>query len=123
MPNYPKLRPTKRLALPIIRVLVAVAGWALLFVSRRSAAEFEEHLRGQVSSLHQRQMELLNKRTQREAAGGTLEKLRSEVAALRKEQEDLAQARDQIQADPTRLRAEQDAASVHSGQSRTAGGS
>jgi uncharacterized NAD(P)/FAD-binding protein YdhS len=122
MPKYPKPRPTNRLALPIILVLVAVAGWALLFVSRRSAAEFEEHLRGQVSSLHQRQMELLNERTQREAAGGTLEKLRSEVAALRKEQEDLAQARDQIQVDLTRLRAEQDAASVHSGQSRTAGG-
>jgi Putative peptidoglycan binding domain len=122
MPNYPKPRPTNRLALPIILVLVTVAGWGLLFVSRRSAAEFEEHLRSQVSSLHQRQMELLNERTQREAAVGTLEKLRSEVAALRQEQEGLAQARDQVQGDLTRLRAEQDAASAHSGQSQTEGG-
>lgn len=122
MSNHPEPRPANRLVLPIILVPVAVAGWGLLFVSRRSAAEFEEHLRGQVSSLHQRQMELLNERAQREAAVGTLEKLRSEIAALRQEQESLIQARDRIQADLTRLRTEQDAARVHSERSQTAGG-
>jgi TolA-binding protein len=122
MPSHLEPRPANRLALPIILVLVAVAGWGLLFVSRRSAAEFEEHLRAQVSSLHQRQMELLNERAQREVVVGTLEKLRSEITALRQEQEGLIQARDQIQADLTRLREEQDAASVQSDRSQTAGG-
>jgi hypothetical protein len=92
MPNDLEPRPANRLALPIVLALIAVVGWGLLFLSRRSAAEFEEHLRGQVASLHQRQMELLNERTQREAAIGTIEKLRSDVAALRQEQESLKQA-------------------------------
>ncbi len=122
MTSYSKSNPAHRLVLPIILALVAATGWGLLFASRQSAAEFEEHLRGQVSSLHQRQIELLNERAQREAAVGTLEKLRSEVVALRQEQEGLTQARDQIQADLTRLRAEQDAASVRSGQTQAAGG-
>ncbi|MBM1174743.1 peptidoglycan-binding domain-containing protein [Microvirga arabica] len=121
MPSHLEARPANRLALPTILVLVAVAGWGLLFVSQRSAAEFEEHLRAQVSSLHQRQMELLNERAQRDTAVGTLEKLRSEVAALQQEQEGLIKARDQIQADLTRLRAEQDAAGAHSHRSQTAG--
>jgi len=121
MPSYLEPRPANRLALPIILVLVAVAGWGLLFVSRRSAAEFEEHLRAQVSSLHQRQMELLNERTERDIAVGSLEKLRSDITALRQEQEGLIKARDQIQADLTRLRAEQDAARLHSDRSQTAG--
>jgi Putative peptidoglycan binding domain len=120
--RHPQPNSTNRLVLPILLALIAATGWGLLFVSRHSAAEFEEQLRGQVSSLHQRQMELLDERTQREAAVGTLEKLRSEMAALRQEQEGLTQARDQIQADLTRLRAEQDAASAHSSQSQTAGG-
>jgi hypothetical protein len=97
--------------------LIAVVGWGLLFLSRRSAAEFEEHLRGPVSSLHQRQMELLNERTQREAAVGTLEKLRSDVAALREEQESLKQARNQLQTDLTLLREEQATARNPSGRS------
>ncbi len=122
MPSHLEPRPANRLALPTILVLVAVAGWGLLFVSRRSAAEFEEHLRAQVSILHQRQMELLNERVQRDTAVGALEKLRSEVAALRQEQEGLIQARDRIQADLPRLRAEQDAARVHSDRSQPAGG-
>ncbi|MBO1908664.1 peptidoglycan-binding protein [Microvirga sp. 3-52] len=67
-------------------------------------------------------MELLNGRTQREAAVGTLEKLRSDVAALRQEQESLKQARDQLQTDLTRLREEQAAARDTSGQIRATSG-
>jgi hypothetical protein len=122
MRGYPQSNPTSRLALPIILALVAVVGWGLLVLSRQSAAEFEEHLRGQVASLHQRQMELLNERTQREATVGTLEKLRSDVAALRQEQEGLKQARDQLETDLTRLREEQAAARDTSGQVRATHG-
>jgi hypothetical protein len=122
MRNHLEPRPASRFMLPVISTLAAVAGWGLLFVSRHSAAEVEEQLRSHVSSLHQRQMELLDERAQREAAVGALETLRSEVAALRQEQEGLTRARDQIQADLTRLRAEQDVASVRSSQSQAAGG-
>ena len=108
--------------LPITLALVAVTGWGLLLVSRQSAVEFEEYLRNQVSSLHQRQMELLNERSEGEAAVGTLEKLRLEITALRQEQESLKQARDQLQADISHLRAEQDVARVRSGPSQGEGG-
>jgi hypothetical protein len=118
MRGYPQSIPASRIALPIILALVAVVGWGLLVLSRQSAAKFEEHLRGQVASLHQRQMELLNERTLRDAAVGTLEKLRSDVAALRQEQESLKQARNQLQTDLTRLREEQAAARDTSGQIR-----
>jgi hypothetical protein len=122
MPNDLEPRPANRLALPIILALIAVVGWGLLFLSRRSAAEFEEHLRGQVASLHQRQMELLNERTQREAAIGTIEKLRSDVAALRQEQESLKQARNQLQTDLSHLREEKATAGNHSRQIRAPSG-
>jgi Putative peptidoglycan binding domain len=122
MRKYPQSNPTSRLALPIILALVAVVGWGLLFLLRQSATEFEEHLRGQVASLHQRQMELLNERTQREAAVGTLERLRSDVAALRQEQESLQKARNQLQTDLTRLREEQATAGDPSGQIRAISG-
>ena len=122
MRGYPQSISASRVALPVILALVAVVGWGLLVLSRQSAAEFEEHLRGQVASLHQRQMELLNERTQREATVGTLEKLRSDVAALRQEQEGLEQARDQLQTDLTRLREEQAAARDTSGQVRATHG-
>jgi FtsZ-binding cell division protein ZapB len=102
--------------------LVAIVGWALLFLSRQSTAEFEEHLRGQVASLHQRQMELLNECTQRDAAVGTLEKLRSDVAALHNEQESLKQARNELETDLTHLREEQATARNPSGQIRAISG-
>jgi chromosome segregation ATPase len=102
--------------------LAAIAGWRLLFVSRQSAAEFEEHLRGQVSSLHQRQIELLDERAQIEAAVGTLEKLRSDVAALRQEHEKLKQARDQAQAELARVRAEQEVVRDRSSQAQATRG-
>jgi hypothetical protein len=122
MPNDLEPRPANRLALPIVLALITVVGWGLLFLSRRSAAEFEEHLRGQVASLHQRQMELLNERTQREAAVGTLERLRSDVTALRQEQESLQKARNELQTDLTRLREEQATAGDPSGQIRATSG-
>jgi nucleotide-binding universal stress UspA family protein len=122
MRGYPQSIPASRVALPIILALVAAVGWGLLVLSRQSAAEFEEHLRGQVASLHQRQMELLNERTQREAAVGTLERLRSDVAALRQEQESLQKARNQLQTDLTRLREEQATAGDPSGQIRVISG-
>jgi murein L,D-transpeptidase YcbB/YkuD len=122
MRGYPQSIPASRVALPIILALVAVVGWGLLVLSRQSAAEFEEHLRGQVASLHQRQMELLNERTQREAAVGTLEKLRSDVAALRQEQESLKRARNQLQTDLTHLREEQATARNPSGHIRATSG-
>lgn len=120
--KHPQPNSAYHLVLPIVLALVAATGWGLLFVSRQSAAEFEEHLRNQVSSLHQRQMDLLNERSEREAAVGTLERLRSEITAQRQEQESVKQARDQLQADLSRLRAEQDVASDRSGPSHAGGG-
>jgi hypothetical protein len=89
-------------------------------VWRHSASEFEDQLQDQITSLHQRQMELLHERTQREAAVGALETLKSETAALHKELEGLKRTREQVQADLTRLRAEQDTAGAPSGRSPNA---
>lgn len=122
MRGLPQSIAASRVALPIILALVAAIGWGLLFTWRHSAADFEEHLRSQVAILHQRQMELINERTQREAAVGTLETLRSDVAALRQEQESLKQARNQLQTDLTRLREAQAPARDPSGQIRASSG-
>ncbi|PVE24181.1 hypothetical protein DC522_11900 [Microvirga sp. KLBC 81] len=122
MPRHPHARSLNHLALPITLALAAVSGWGLLFASRQSAAEFEEHLRGQASSLHQRQMELLDERAQMKAAVANIEKLRSEIAALRQEQKSLKQARDQAQAELARVQAEREAVRDRSSQTQSAGG-
>jgi len=122
MPRHSQTSPTNRLMLPIILTLVAAVGWGLLFVWRHSAAKFEEDLRGQVSFLHQRQMELLDERAQTNASVGALDKLRSEISALHQELKGLTQTRDQVQADLVGLRAEQDATRLRSSRSQAAGG-
>jgi len=111
MPSYPQRSPTNRFVLPITLALVAAIGWGLLLVSRQSAAEFEAHLRRQVSNLHQRQLELLDEKARTEGAVGSLEKHRSEIATLGKEVDGLKQARQQVQADLTGLRVQRDASS------------
>ena len=117
MPRHVQSILTKNFVFLTILALVATIGWGLLFAQRHSAYELKDHLRGQVSTLHQTQMELLNERTQREAAVGTLGKLWSEITALHQEVEGLKRTREQVQADLIRLRAEQEAASVSSGRS------
>jgi len=111
MPSQPQSKSTNRYVVLATLVLVAAVGWGFLLMSRNAAAESEAHLRRQVSSLHQRQMELLDERAQREGVLGTLDKLRSEVATLTRELDSLKEARDQVQADLIRLRAQRDAAS------------
>jgi uncharacterized protein (DUF3084 family) len=108
MQKLPPMERSTYLALLVVMTLTAVAGWGLFFLKSRSAAELEDHLRNQVSSLHQRQLELLNERTQMEAAAGTLEHLRSEVATLRTEHESLRQARDQVRAELAQARSERE---------------
>jgi chromosome segregation ATPase len=83
----------------IVLSLAAVAGWGIFAFSSRSSAEVESQLRGQVSSLHQIQMQLLSERSQMQAATGDLEQLRAQVTALREESSALTHARDQAQAE------------------------
>lgn len=122
MPRHPQSSPINHSVFLVILALVATVGWGLLFVWRHSASEFEDQLQDQITSLHQRQIELLHERTQREAAVGALETLKSDTAALHKELEGLKLTREQVQADLTRLRAEQDMAGAPSGRSQAAGG-
>lgn len=106
-------------ALAVILLLAAVAGWGTFIASSRSSAEFEEHLRNQVSALHQKQMELLDERARTQAATGTLEQLQAQIAELRKERERLMKDRDLIKAEVAAMRSEQGAAVGGSGTEST----
>ncbi|MFC4172511.1 peptidoglycan-binding protein [Microvirga sp. GCM10011540] len=90
--------PLSHIAIAAALTLTAALGWGLLLLKMRSAAEFEEHLRAQVSSLHQTQLELLSERAQMQA----------EIAVLRKDRETLTKTRDQMQAELARVRSERD---------------
>lgn len=79
--------------------LGTVWGWAMFAISGWSAAETESQLRGQVSSLHQIQIDLLSERQRTKMAMGNLEQLRSQVEKLRQEADLLTQARDLAQAE------------------------
>ena len=79
--------------------LGTVSGWTTFFISSRSSAETEHQLRGQVSSLHQIQMDLLRENDRLKAAAGDLEPLQSRVEILRREADLLTQARDLARAE------------------------
>jgi hypothetical protein len=79
--------------------LGTISGWTTFFISSRSSAATERELRGQVSSLHQIQMDLLLEHDRLKAAAGDLEPLRSQVEALRQEADLLTQARDLARAE------------------------
>jgi hypothetical protein len=79
--------------------LGTISGWTTFFISSRSSAVTERELRGQVSSLHQIQMDLLLEHDRLKAAAGDLEPLRSQVEALRQEADLLTQARDLARAE------------------------
>ncbi len=79
--------------------LGTVSGWTTFFISSRSSAETEHQLRGQVSSLHRIQMDLLLENERMKAAAGDLEPLRSQLEALRQEADLLTQARDLARAE------------------------
>jgi Putative peptidoglycan binding domain len=79
--------------------LGTVSGWTTFFISSRSSAATERELRGQVSSLHQIQMDLLLENDRMKAAAGDLEPLQSQVEALRQEADLLTQARDLARAE------------------------
>ena len=76
-----------------------VSGWAAFFIASRSFAETERELRGQVSSLHQIQMDLLREKDRMKAAAGDLEPLQSQLETLRQETNLLTQARDLARAE------------------------
>jgi hypothetical protein len=79
--------------------LGTISGWTTFFISSRSSAATERELRGQVSSQHQIQMDLLLEHDRLKAAAGDLEPLRSQVEALRQEADLLTQARDLARAE------------------------
>ena len=79
--------------------LGTILGWTTFFISSRSFAATERDLRGQVSSLHQIQMDLLRENDRLKAAAGDLELLRSQVETLRHEADLLTQARDLARAE------------------------
>jgi hypothetical protein len=79
--------------------LGTISGWTTFFISSRSAAATERDLRGQVSSLHRIQMDLLRENDRLKAATGDLELLRSQAEALRQEADLLTQARDLAKAE------------------------
>ncbi len=79
--------------------LGTVSGWAAFFIASRSFAETERELRGQVSSLHQIQMDLLRENDRVKAAAGDLEPLQSQLETLRQEANLLTQARDLARAE------------------------
>ncbi len=76
-----------------------ITGWGMYALSSRSAAEVESQLRGQVTHLHQMQMDLLAERQRTTTAAGDLEQLRYQVSTLRQEADLLTQARDLAQAE------------------------
>jgi len=79
--------------------LGTISGWTTFFISSRSSTETEHQLRGQVSSLHQIQIDLLLEHDRLKAAAGALELLRSQVETLRQEADLLTQARDLAKAE------------------------
>jgi hypothetical protein len=79
--------------------LGTVSGWTTYFISSRSSAATERELRGQVSSLHQMQINLLRENDHLKAAAGDLEPLQSQVETLRQEADLLTQARDLAKAE------------------------
>jgi chromosome segregation ATPase len=79
--------------------LGTVSGWTTYFISSRSSAATERELRGQVSSLHQMQINLLRENDHLKAAAGDLEPLQSQVETLRQEADLLTQARDLARAE------------------------
>jgi hypothetical protein len=79
--------------------LGTVSGWTTFLIASRSSAATERDLRGQVSSLHQIQMDLLLENDRMKAAVGDLEPLQSQVEALRQEVDLLTQARDLAKAE------------------------
>ncbi len=79
--------------------LGTVSGWTTFFIASRSSAAMERELRGQVSSQHQIQMDLLLENERMRAAAGDLELLRSQVETLRQEADLLTQARDLARAE------------------------
>jgi len=79
--------------------LGTISGWTTFFISSRSSTETEHQLRGQVSSLHQIQMDLLLENDRMKAAADNLELLRSQVETLRQEADLLTQARDLARAE------------------------
>lgn len=83
----------------VVLALGAVSGWITFFIANQSATETESQLRGQVTSLHQMQLNLVLEKNRMQAAQGDLEQLRSQVAKLRQEADLLAQARDLARAE------------------------
>jgi hypothetical protein len=79
--------------------LGTISGWTTFFISSRSSAVTERELRGQVSSLHQIQMDLLLENHRMKAAAGDLERLSSQLETLRQEADLLTQARDLARAE------------------------
>ncbi len=79
--------------------LGTVSGWTTFLISSRSSAVTEREVRGQVSSLHQIQMDLLLENHRMKAAAGDLERLSSQLETLRQEADLLTQARDLARAE------------------------
>lgn len=79
--------------------LGTISGWTTFFIASRSSATMERDLRGQVSSLHQIQMDLLREHDRLKSAAGALEPLQSQAEALRQETDLLTQARDLARAE------------------------
>ncbi len=79
--------------------LGTVSRWTTFFSATRSSAAMERDLRGQESSQHRIQMELLLEHDRLKSAAGDLELLRSQVEALRQEADLLTQARDLARAE------------------------
>ncbi len=79
--------------------LGTISGWTTFLISSRSSAVTEREVRGQVSSLHQIQMDLLLENHRMKAAAGDLERLSSQLETLRQEADLLTQARDLARAE------------------------
>lgn len=86
----------------------AVTGWGMWFLAGQRADRTEQELRTLVSTLTQRQVELLHERTQAQNAKADLVSLQTQAASLRKEVADLIQRRDKVQTDMAAGRPEVD---------------
>lgn len=72
----------------------AVTGWGMWLLADQKASKTEKELRAHVSTLAQRQVELLHEREQAQNAKTDLRSLQTQVASLRQEVADLIQRRD-----------------------------
>jgi hypothetical protein len=84
-------------AVTVVLGLGAVAGWSMLAISSRSAAEAERQLQERIATLQDSQTQLLLERGRSQVATAELARLRNQLSSAQDEIARLAQSRTQAQ--------------------------